>query len=92
MLEILSMILKIIGLFFMVLGTYGIIKQKEIMVKLHFSGIADTVGIILLLISFLIDKPESLNYWILFIVLLAIIGPISGIAISKGYLEKNRRK
>jgi multisubunit Na+/H+ antiporter MnhG subunit len=76
----------------MVLGTYGIIKQKEIMVKLHFSGIADTVGIILLLISFLIDKPESLNYWILFIVLLAIIGPISGIAISKGYLEKNRRK
>ncbi len=86
------MILKIIGLFFMVLGTYGIIKQKEIMVKLHFSGIADTVGIILLLISFLIDKPESLNYWILFIVLLAIIGPISGIAISKGYLEKNRRK
>jgi multisubunit Na+/H+ antiporter MnhG subunit len=92
MLEILSMILKIIGLFFMVLGTYGIIKQKEIMVKLHFSGIADNVVIILLIISFLIDKPESLNYWILFIVLLAIIGPISGIAISKGYLEKNRRK
>ncbi|HOO32882.1 MAG TPA: monovalent cation/H(+) antiporter subunit G [Thermotogota bacterium] len=89
---ILSVILKILGLVFLILGTYGIIRQKEIMIKLHFSGISDTVGIILVLFSFLIDKPELSNYWILLIVLLAIIGPISGIAISKGYLEKNRRK
>jgi len=91
-LGLLSAVLKILGAVFMVLGTYGIIRQKEVMVKLHFAGISDTVGIILILLSFLIDKSTSANYWLLFIILLAISGPISGIAISKGFLEKNRRK
>ncbi|MEA1885311.1 MAG: monovalent cation/H(+) antiporter subunit G [Thermotogota bacterium] len=85
-------ILKYTGLFFIITGTLGMIFQKEILVKLHFSTISDTVGILLIIFSFMIEKPEYLNYWILFTVLIAFIGPISGIAIAKCYFERHRRK
>lgn len=85
-------ILKYTGLFFIITGTLGMIFQKEVLVKLHFSTVSDTVGILLIIIAYMIEKPEHLNYWILFTVLIAFIGPISGIAIAKGYFEKHRRK
>ena len=66
--------------------------QKEVLIKLHFSTISDTVGIIFIIVAFMFERPEYLNYWILFTVLIAFIGPISGIAIAKGYFEKHRRK
>ncbi len=90
--QLVATILKYTGLFFIVTGTMGMIFQKEVLVKLHFSTISDTAGILLLIFAFMIEKPEFLNYWILFTVLIAFIGPISGIAIAKGYFEKHRRK
>ena len=90
--QLLATVLKFTGLFFVTTGTLGMIFQKEVLVKLHFSTISDTVGILLIIFAFMIEKPEHLNYWILFTVLIAFIGPISGIAIAKGYFEKHRRK
>ena len=85
-------VLKYFGLFFIATGTLGMVFQKEVLFKLHFSTISDTVGILLIIFAFMIEKTEYLNYWIIFTVLIAFIGPISGIAIAKGYFEKHRRK
>ena len=90
--ELVATILKYAGLFLIATGTLAMIFQKEVLVKLHFSTISDTVGILLIIFAFMIERPEYLNYWILFTVLIAFIGPISGIAIAKGYFEKHRRK
>ncbi len=90
--EIAAAVFKSFGLLFIFVGTLGSIFQKDIFVKLHFCSISDTVGVILLIVGFAFDHPQHLNYWILFIVLIAFIGPISSIAIAKGYYEKNRRK
>jgi len=90
--HIVATVLKLIGLFFICTGTLGMLFQKEVLIKLHFSTISDTVGIIFIIVAFMFERPEYLNYWILFTVLIAFIGPISGIAIAKGYFEKHRRK
>ena len=90
--HIVTIVLKLLGLFFICTGTLGMIFQKEVLVKLHFSTISDTVGIFLIIFAFIVERPEYLNYWILFTILIAFIGPISGIAIAKGYFEKHRRK
>lgn len=90
--EIAAAVFKYIGLLFICIGTLGAILQKDIFVKLHFTSVSDTVGVILLIVGFAFNYPQHLNYWILFIVLIAFIGPISSIAIAKGYFEKNRRK
>jgi len=86
------LVLKLTGLFLIAAGTIGMIFQKEVLVKLHFASVADTVGILLIIFAFMFEKPDYLNYWIIFTVLIAFIGPISGIAIAKGYFEKHRRK
>lgn len=66
--------------------------QKPVLVKLHYSGISDTVGVIFVIIGLFIENPEFFSHWLLLISLMVLIGPISSIAIAKGFFEKKRRK
>ncbi len=89
---VLALILKITGLFFLVSGTLTMLFQKPVLVKLHYSGISDTIGVVFVMIGLFIDSPGHFSQWLLLIVLLVLIGPVSSIAIAKGFFEKKRRK
>jgi len=91
-LEIFSLIFFLIGAFFLIMGTMGMIIMKSNLIRIHFSGISDTVGVILIVGGLGFLYPENLWKFLLLIVLLAITGPISAMAIARAVFERGKRK
>jgi len=91
-LEIISLLLKAAGGFLLITGTAMVTFHIEDPVKLHYAGLSDTAGLILIVFSLMIEHPDLIMRLILICVFLALGGPIATMAIARGIFERNRRK
>ena len=90
--ELFANIIEYSGIVIIAFGTICMIFYREDMVKLHFSGISDTVGISLLIVAQILKNPDSILKWVLLLILVLITGPIATMAISKGIFERTQKK
>lgn len=88
----LSDILVVIGLVFMTLGIYGMIRMPDIYVRLHAASKSVFLGVITLAISsMIVSDQQIIMRLILLSVLLLITTPVSSHAIGRGaYLLQER--
>lgn len=89
--NIISLILIYIGLFFMLVGSFGIARMPDIYSRLQASGVSDTVGVIVILMGFLLRKGFSFSdsFLGLLILFFFVTGPIIGHSIAKSaFLSK----
>ena len=76
-LDILSWIAIGGGLFFMVVGTIGILRMPDVYTRLHAAGMTDTMGAGLLLLGMALQAIEGVShgevsYWFVFIRLVLV--------------------
>ncbi|TDX11094.1 MULTISPECIES: monovalent cation/H(+) antiporter subunit G [Petrotoga] len=73
-------ILMGIGIIFLLSGTLGLFTMEDFYSKIQAIGIADTVGIISVIISLMLKYPENMGrLLILFIIILVLNPAISSI-------------
>ena len=76
-LDILSWVAICGGLFFMVVGTIGILRMPDVYTRLHAAGMTDTMGAGLLLLGMALQAIEGVShgevsYWFVFIRLVLV--------------------
>lgn len=69
-LDILSWIFIVSGLFFMIVGTIGILRMPDILTRLHPAGMTDTMGAGLLLLGMALQTTD----WMVMVRLIFIYG------------------
>lgn len=86
-----SLVCFIAGAFFLIMGTIGMVFMKSALVRIHYSGISDTVGVVLVVLGLAFLYPENVWKFLFLIVLLSITGPISAMAIARAVFERGKR-
>lgn len=89
--NVFALILIYIGLFFMLVGSFGIARMPDIYSRLQASGVSDTVGVILMLTGFLLRRGFTFSdsFLGLLILFFFVTGPIIGHSIAKSaFLSK----
>ncbi len=76
----------------MFFGSLGMLLFRDNLVKLHFSGISDTLGFTLFLFAFWCQYPAFWLKWLVFLVFVVFCGPITTMAIARGIFERNRQQ
>jgi len=76
-LDVMSWISIVGGLFFMVVGTVGILRMPDVYTRLHAAGMTDTMGAGLLLLGMALQAIEGVSlgetsYWFVFIRLVLV--------------------
>lgn len=76
-LDVLSWITLLGGLFFMVVGTVGVLRMPDVYTRLHAAGMTDTMGAGLLLLGMALQAIEGVqhgetSYWFVFIRLVLV--------------------
>ncbi len=91
MVELLSSITLWLGLFFLAIGSIGIIKMPDIYCKLHASGKCDTLGIFLAFagISMQLDDWHQVLKIFLILVFIAIANPTSAHLVGRTAKHSN---
>ncbi|MGM0640737.1 MAG: monovalent cation/H(+) antiporter subunit G [Thermotogota bacterium] len=69
-------ILFYIGIFFFMVGSIGMLTMKDFYSRVQASGIADTIGIFTILLSFMIKNPDNIAKLVLIALLIIIIEPV----------------
>lgn len=90
--DAISDILVVVGLVFMTLGVYGMIRMPDIYTRLHASSKAVFLGVIALAISSMLVGDQAMTMrLILLSVLLLITTPVASHAIGRAaYLDGER--
>ncbi|MEX0837546.1 MAG: monovalent cation/H(+) antiporter subunit G [Gemmatimonadota bacterium] len=84
-LDILSWVFIVSGLFFMIVGTIGILRMPDILTRLHPAGMTDTMGAGFLLLGMALQTTD----WMVLVRLLFIYafllftGPIASHALAR---------
>ena len=89
--NVFSLILIYLGLLVMLIGSFGIARLPDIYSRLQASGAADTVGVILMLLGFLLRNGLNFSdsFLGLLIIFFFVTGPIIGHSIAKSaFLSK----
>ena len=88
-LEVLSWISILGGLFFMIVGTIGVVRMPDVYTRLHAAGMTDTMGAGLLLLGmcFQAGLPLVLVRLILIYAFLLFTSPISTHALASAALS-----
>jgi len=84
------MILFWIGFSLMIVGTIISFKEKDFFLKLHFIGISDTVGSILIILH-LIFKGWDISRLILMVILILIWSPFLSHVLARTYARTGRK-
>ena len=69
-------ILFYVGIFFFFIGSIGMLTMKDFYTRVQASGIADTIGIFTILLSFMIKNPDNIGKLVLIALLIIIIEPV----------------
>ena len=91
MLDILSWVCILGGLFFIVVGTVGVIRMPDIYTRLHAAGMTDTMGAGLMLIGMSFQAGLTLVAVRLFLIwgFLLFTSPIATYALARAALHGN---
>ncbi|AFK08023.1 Na+/H+ antiporter subunit [Mesotoga prima MesG1.Ag.4.2] len=92
MMEIIAYIILIPGLFFVVAGTLRAVFAHTIIGTLHFLTIADTVGLIFLVISAFFFGLLTIIEMLAFIVALMVTGPLVTHVIARAFINSGGRE
>lgn len=87
-LDVLSWIAIVSGLFFMIVGTIGILRMPDLFTRMHAAGMTDTMGAGLLILGMCLQAGFGLVLvrLVLVYVFLMFTSPISSHAISRAAL------
>lgn len=87
--EIITVVLLLLGSFFMLAGSVGIVRLPDFFSRTHAAGKTDTLGIILSLAGLAVYEGMTLNSLKLLVVILfvAIVNPVSVHALAKAAME-----
>jgi multicomponent Na+:H+ antiporter subunit G len=87
-LDVLSWIAIVSGLFFMIVGTIGILRMPDLFTRMHAAGMTDTMGAGLLILGMCLQAGLGLVLVRLVLVYLFLMftSPISSHAISRAAL------
>jgi multicomponent Na+:H+ antiporter subunit G len=96
-LDILSWASILTGLFFMLVGTIGILRMPDVYTRLHAAGMTDTLGAGFLLLGMAFQTVQSMmhghgNYWLVLVrlvlvyVFLLFTSPIATHALARAGL------
>lgn len=87
-LDVLSWIAIVGGLFFMIVGTVGMLRMPDVFTRMHAAGMTDTMGAGLLVLGMALQTPIGLTLTrLLFVYLfLTFTSPISSHAVSRAAL------
>lgn len=90
--DVISDILVVVGLLFMTLGIYGMIRMPDVYTQLHAASKAVFLGVIMLAISAMVVGDQAMIMrLILLSVFLLITTPVASHAIGRGaYLRGER--
>ena len=86
-----STILVVAGTFLWLLGTWRLIRTRDFMVKLHFLGISDTLGSLLIMLGCLLKKPSASMYIVVGMGALVIWGTFLPHVMAKGYMGRGQK-
>jgi len=86
-----SLILLSFGVFFWFFGTVALFTDQELITKLHFLGISDTLGSALIVLGLLVHSPESWPLLILALIASIAWGPVLTHMIARGIVWKRKR-
>lgn len=84
-----SLILIILGLVLTFYGTVGILVCRSLQ-KLHYMGISDTLGSVLIILGIMMQWKEATGVLSVTVVLLLILGPIVSHIIARGMINRVR--
>jgi len=76
-----------VGLALMIVGTLFSLLKKDFLLKVHFLGISDTVGAVLMVLGLRGDAPRT----ILMVVVLLVWGPFISHVLARMYSEGSSR-
>ncbi len=79
-----------IGFFLMLTGTILSFKERDFLLKLHFIGISDTVGAILIILH-LIAKGWDIPKLVLMMILILIWSPFLSHVLAKTYVRMGKK-
>jgi multicomponent Na+:H+ antiporter subunit G len=91
-LDLLSWVLMAGGLFFMIVGTVGILRMPDILTRLHPAGMTDTMGAGFLLLGMALQTSD----WMVLVRLMFVYGfliftaPIASHALARAALAGSR--
>jgi len=86
-----STMLIVAGTALWVLGTWRLIRVKSFMVKLHFLGISDTLGSILIMLGCLLKSPSAFMYIGVGMGALVVWGTFLPHVMAKGYMGRGQK-
>ncbi|MDZ7779842.1 MAG: monovalent cation/H(+) antiporter subunit G [Gemmatimonadota bacterium] len=92
-LDLLSWIFIVGGLFFMIVGTIGILRMPDVLSRLHPAGMTDTMGAGLLILGMCLQTTD----WMVLVRLLFVYGfllftaPIASHALARAVVTASRR-
>jgi multicomponent Na+:H+ antiporter subunit G len=89
--EIASWILILLGSFFTVVGTLGLVRLPDVFTRMHAASVTDTLGVGLLILGMGLQAgPSLVTLKLLFLlVLFFFIGPVVTQALAQACLHEN---
>ena len=81
--EIAVLILTAIGVFFMLVSTYGILRLPDVYLRMHAVGKAATLGISCLMIAAGFYYPDYLGRMIVLVLLFFVTAPIATTSMAR---------
>lgn len=81
--EVAVLILTAIGVFFMLVSTYGILRLPDIYTRMHAAGKAATLGISCLMMAAGLYYPDYLGRMIVLVLLFFITAPIATTSMAR---------
>lgn len=84
-----SNILIILGGIFILLGSIGMLNQKDLYTRIQFGGISDTVGIFTVLIGLALKSQNEIFRFAIIGILILLIGPVLSHAIAHSAAQNN---
>lgn len=88
-LDILGLIVLIGGLFFYVMGTIGLIRFKDLYVRIHSGGLISTLGIYGFIIAAMLLNPSMVWKLIVLGLLMFLVQPVSSQVIAQAAYQAN---
>ncbi len=86
-----SLVIGIIGMFFLCVGTLGGVVSKNYYVRLHFFGLSDTIGAFTLLMAFALASRNDWFWYLILGLLLLFQGPVITNLLAKGAAKSGIR-
>jgi multicomponent Na+:H+ antiporter subunit G len=87
--NVLTILFVVVGIFFLLIGSIGIIRLPDFYSRTHATSKSDTLGMILIIIGLIIYEGMNINSGKLFLILLFILlaNPIGAHALARAAIN-----